>query len=294
MTEQLPDPLVPPEVDLRDFAFMPLEINRLRKSKAWLWAKRRPELGFYMLNLWATSWHETPAASLEDDDDVLADAAMCDLKTWPKVRDKVLHGWVKCSDGRLYHPIVAEKAIEAWGKKTKQRQRTAAATKARQSTMTTHNLIHNADQAGRNEDRNERRDDHRNDVASDVRDDHRDGNVTFTKGRDREGKGEVPSPNGEGRLNVAAPQPNGVHAKPAKPDDPWKAVYDRGKEILGHESGGVITKLRKLFDNKPRKVLAKLEDAAEQREPLTWICAYLWNCKDDGKLAGEYIGGVPP
>lgn len=64
-------------------------------------------------------------------------------------------------------------------------------------------------------------------------------------------------------------------AKPAKVD-PWAEVYRRGKEILGSSAGGVITNLRKTFDNKPRKVLAKLEDAAEQREPLPWINAYLW------------------
>lgn len=205
MTDARPAPLVPPEVDLRDFAFMPLEINRLRKSKAWLWAKRQPALGFYMLNLWATSWHETPAASLEDDDDVLADAAMCDLKSWPKVKEKVLHGWVKCSDGRLYHPIVAEKALEAWAKKTKQRQRTAAATKARQSALTTHNLIHNSADVSRDDERHEDRNDveseQRNEVRDDYRNEQRDGDVTFTKGqgRDREGKGQ-----GEKKKEVVA------------------------------------------------------------------------------------------
>lgn len=115
--EALPEPLVPAEVDLRDFGFMPLEIERLRRSRAWLYAKRQPECGFYMLNLWAASWHEVPAASLEDDDDVLASLAMCDEKRWHKVRDIVLHGWVKCSDGRLYHPVVAEKAFDAWSKR---------------------------------------------------------------------------------------------------------------------------------------------------------------------------------
>lgn len=91
-------------------------------------------------------------------------------------------------------------------------------------------------------------------------------------------------------------QPNGSGkpAKPAKPDDPWKEIYDRGKAVLGREAGGIITLLRKLYDDKPRKVLAKIEDAAEQREPLKWICAFLHSVDDGGKLSGEYIGGVPP
>lgn len=76
--------------------------------------------------------------------------------------------------------------------------------------------------------------------------------------------------------------------------DPWKAVYDRGREVLGRDAGGVITNLKKLYDNKPHKVLAKIEDAAQVREPLKWIMAFLWKVDDQGKLSGEYIGGVPP
>ena len=109
-----PAPMVPAEVDLSDFKFMPLEVARLRRSKAWLICKRRPELAFYMLNLWAASWHERPAGSLEDDDDVLADAAMCPPERWAEVKADALRGWVKCSDGRLYHPVVAEKVAESW------------------------------------------------------------------------------------------------------------------------------------------------------------------------------------
>ena len=127
-----PAPLVPAEVDLRDFSWMPIEIHRLRRSKAWLICKRKPELAFYMLNLWTACWHDTPAGSLEDDDDVLADLAMCDPAKWAKVRDQVLHGWVKCDDGRWYHQVVADKAKEAWAQKQAQRQRTEAARLARE------------------------------------------------------------------------------------------------------------------------------------------------------------------
>lgn len=111
---QLPQPPVPQEADLTDFRFMPLEVARLRRSRAWLICKRRPELAFYMINLWTASWHERPAGSLEDDDDVLADAAMCSPEKWPEVRDDVLRGWFKASDGRLYHEVVAEKVLDSW------------------------------------------------------------------------------------------------------------------------------------------------------------------------------------
>lgn len=102
---------------------MPLMVTRLRKSKAWVKARRNPALGFYMLNLWMFSWHEVPAGSMEDDDDVLADAAMCDPSKWGKVREDVLRGWVKCDDGRLYHPVVAERVLEAWASKVERKER---------------------------------------------------------------------------------------------------------------------------------------------------------------------------
>lgn len=124
--ESNPEPFTPPDCKLSDFRFMPLEVARLRRSKQWLIAKRRPEIGFYVLNLWAASWHETPAASLDDDDDVLADAAMCAPDVWDEVRADVLRGWVKCSDGRLYHPTVAEKALEGWLEKLNQRKSSEA------------------------------------------------------------------------------------------------------------------------------------------------------------------------
>jgi Protein of unknown function (DUF1376) len=107
-------PVTPVDSDLRDFPFMPLEIQRLRRSRAWLICKRKPHLAFYMINLWTAAWHDLPAGSLEDDDDVLADLALCDPEKWLTLREEVLRGWVKAADGRLYHPVVSEKVGDAW------------------------------------------------------------------------------------------------------------------------------------------------------------------------------------
>jgi hypothetical protein len=96
---------------------MPLHIERLRRSKAWFMAKQQPELAFYLINLWTGSWHQIPAASLEDDDAMLCAMAECHPRRWTKVKADVLRGWIKCSDGRLYHPVVAELARDSWDKK---------------------------------------------------------------------------------------------------------------------------------------------------------------------------------
>ena len=127
-----PAPLVGPEVDLKDFAFLPLDVVRLRDSG--LTAKASGEEFRAAVLLWCASWHQQPAASLPNDDEELAN--LCGyaraMREWMKVRKGALRGWVECSDGRLYHPTVAEKARDAWQSKLAQRARTESARKARE------------------------------------------------------------------------------------------------------------------------------------------------------------------
>ena len=110
----LPAPLTPEDCNLQDFAFMPLDVARLRDSD--MAAYQSPEACWAAVLLWAAAWHQVPAASLPDDDRFLAKAAGYGrvVKEWLNVREGALHGWIKCADGRLYHPVVAEKALESW------------------------------------------------------------------------------------------------------------------------------------------------------------------------------------
>lgn len=133
MTE-LPDPLTPPDCDLRDFDFMPLDVVRLRDSD--MAAVEDAEVFRSGVLSWCVSWHQVPAASLPDDDKAIARLIGMgrDAAGFTALREAgALRGFVKCSDGRLYHPVVAEKAITAWEAKGKQRNRTAAARAARLS-----------------------------------------------------------------------------------------------------------------------------------------------------------------
>jgi len=120
-------PLTPPDCDLRDFAFMPLDVVRLRDSDLAVTAEA-DEFRCAVL-LWCASWHQVPAASLPDDNKILAQYAGYGrvVKEWQKVREGALRGWVKCADGRFYHAVVAEKANEAWLAKLRQRLKTECA-----------------------------------------------------------------------------------------------------------------------------------------------------------------------
>jgi hypothetical protein len=122
-TLELPDPLVPADVDLRDFPFLPIDITRLFDSEF----HARAEDGEWRagITLWLKSFHQVPAASIPDDDVLLARLAEYgrDVASWKEIKQMALHGWVKCSDGRLYHPVVAEKAMEAWNKRKSQSNR---------------------------------------------------------------------------------------------------------------------------------------------------------------------------
>lgn len=116
MTElQLPEPLTPPDCNLRGLPFMPLHIERLLDSD--MMALSTGEEFKTALRLWCKSWNQEPAASLPDDDRILAHLAGKELSAWRKVKDMVLRGFVKCSDGRLYHPVIAEEAVKAMAKR---------------------------------------------------------------------------------------------------------------------------------------------------------------------------------
>ena len=127
-----PLPLVPPEVDLRDFGFMPLDVATLMSSSLWVKAKKDPRVGHAAVSLWCRSWHEVPASSLPNDDELLADFAGCDEAEFARIKERVLSNFVLCSDGRLYHETVAKKALEAWESKKARLARTKAATEARE------------------------------------------------------------------------------------------------------------------------------------------------------------------
>lgn len=192
----MPEPLTPAGLDLRDFPYMPLDVVRLRDSDLAILSTGEGFRAAVML--WCAAWHQVPAASVPNDDRLLANLAGFgrDVKGWKAVRDEALRGFVECDDGRLYHKVIAEKAIEAMEAKDKQRARTQAAAEARRGNRDggpddPKGSNRSGSRGGKRHDGiNGHRDVNRNDHRHDDRDDAR--NVIQGKGREEKGIGEYP------------------------------------------------------------------------------------------------------
>lgn len=79
------------------------------------------------LRLWWVAWQQQPAGSLPDDDVALCRFADLgrDIKAWRAVKARALHGFLKCSDGRLYHPLLCREVLIAWDRRVRDRDRKA-------------------------------------------------------------------------------------------------------------------------------------------------------------------------
>ncbi len=245
MSGTLPDPMVDADADLRDFQFMPLDVLRLRDSD--LASVENPEVFRCAVLSWCVSWHQIPAASLPNDDAALARLLGFgrDIKGWRKVRAAGgMRGWEACTDGRLYHPVVAEKALEAWAKKCAQRGRTARASAARW-----------AGKNCRDRDAHERTTDIRDaSVTESVTDTSSTSvteSVTESKGQGQ-GQGQGQGVKTKARARASPTAPDWV------PPEAWQSwVAYRGKSLTAHAATLCINELDRLRQagHDPRAVI---------------------------------------
>lgn len=116
----MPDPLVSADVDLRGLPWMRLDTVRLLDSD--LFALSSGDEFKAAVALWCKSWGQVPAGSLPTDDRILAHLSGAGSR-WKKLKTMALRGWVTCSDGRMYHPVVAEQVLAAWDERVEFRER---------------------------------------------------------------------------------------------------------------------------------------------------------------------------
>ncbi|CAB4141931.1 hypothetical protein UFOVP421_29 [uncultured Caudovirales phage] len=127
----LPPPLVPADCDLRGYEFMPLFGHKLFGSDFYV---RATDAEFRAaIRLWWAAWQQCPAGSLPTDDAALALLADYgrDVRGFAKVRSVALDGFILCSDGRLYHPVLCAEAAFAYERRVKERVRKAALRKSK-------------------------------------------------------------------------------------------------------------------------------------------------------------------
>jgi hypothetical protein len=127
------EPLTPADCDLRVYRRMPLDVQLLRDSK--MAGQENAEVFRAAVLLWCVAWHQVPAASLPNDDVELAKFAGYGRFTgeWRKVKEEALHGFVLCSDGRLYHRVQAGIALESWASRQVYLQRSIAGNEAKKA-----------------------------------------------------------------------------------------------------------------------------------------------------------------
>ena len=116
-------PLTPPGCNVASFPYLPLDVLRLRDSD--LAALATGDEFKAAILLWCKSWTETPAGSLPNEPRVLARVAGVALAEWEGIAAMALRGWVLCTDGRLYHPLIAERVLRAWIDRLKLKDRSA-------------------------------------------------------------------------------------------------------------------------------------------------------------------------
>lgn len=112
--DDLPPPLVPADCDVSGSPFMLIVRARELNSPAMTRGSAEGYRDHMILRL--RSVDQFPSGSLPDDDIDLARLADYgrDVEAWRSVKSDALHGWIKCSDGRLYHPDVAEGVNNIW------------------------------------------------------------------------------------------------------------------------------------------------------------------------------------
>lgn len=165
MSQGLPEPPVSPDTDIAGLDGFMLNTDKLMASE--LWALSSGDEFKAAMALWCRAWKQTPPGSLPDDERVLAAFSGAGAR-WSKVRGMALRGFVKCSDGRLYHSTLCDDVLRAAKKKAERKERTKAATEARQK----------------------QRDEQRN-AQRDVNDDVQRNVVPGTgQGQDRDGRGQ--------------------------------------------------------------------------------------------------------
>lgn len=101
-----------------------LDYERIEQSDTWVLAS--PEMRPWLLMLWMTAWKQVPCGTLPANDELVAARIGMDLRVFRANRDILMRGWFLASDGRLYHPVIAEQVLNLVALRNKEATRKQA------------------------------------------------------------------------------------------------------------------------------------------------------------------------
>ena len=254
MNEQLPSPLVPADIDVRELPGFMLNTERLMASE--LVALSSHEAVAAALFLWCRAWKQVPAASLPNDERVIAAFARLPLGRFKKLRAEVLRGFVLCDDGRLYHRVLAVEALNAFNKKHAFRaRREKDAERLR----------------GWRANKFQTKDETRCETADETR---------FVREGQGQGQGHKERKNAA-PLRDAAPEAPSAH-DPSVVSSPEADLFRRGKEVLGSSAGGMIRKVLAAKGGSIPLARAAMEQASTKGDPREYLGAIIAGKERDG------------
>jgi hypothetical protein len=117
-----PEPLVASEIDVSDLDSFMLNVRKFMNSE--MVALSSGEECKAAMMLYCHAWAQVPAASLPNDEKVLAHFSGAGV-SWSKVRAVAMRGFVLCSDDRYYHPVLGAEANRAFRAKQAYQKRRA-------------------------------------------------------------------------------------------------------------------------------------------------------------------------
>lgn len=99
------------------------ELDHERIEQSDTWALAPSDLKPWLLMLWVTAWRQEPCGSLPNEDELIAVRIGMPMKTFAKVRSKLMRGWWEAEDGRLYHDTVTKRVLEMLAAREAERRR---------------------------------------------------------------------------------------------------------------------------------------------------------------------------
>jgi|GEM_PF-1578471 len=101
------------------------ELDHERIEQSDTWALAPADVKPWLLMLWVTAWRQEPCGSLPNEDELIAVRIGMPMKTFAKVRSKLMRGWWEAEDGRLYHDTVTKRVLEMLAAREAERRRKA-------------------------------------------------------------------------------------------------------------------------------------------------------------------------